>query len=220
MADPMRVAVVDAHPLFRKGLVDTISGPRLVVVAEGETIEDMRRIVQQSKPDILIFDIGIAGGGIGVADKALRARSDLRIIILTASDDQADVADALRIGVHGYILKGVGGTELLNAIESIHLGQPYISPALATRLLVRTKGKSLLADRASVIGLTVRDRRVLRHLVKGLSNRELASELGVDVRTIKYYLSRIFKKMRVQSRVEAILEAQKMRLDFSDQGHS
>jgi DNA-binding NarL/FixJ family response regulator len=220
MADSIRIAIVDAHPLFRKGLVDTISGPRMTIVAQGETIEDMRRIVEQSKPDILIFDIGIPGGGVGVADNALRARSDLRIIILTASDDQADVADALRIGVHGYILKGVGGTELVDAIECVHLGQPYISPALATRLLVQTKGKSLLADRASVIGLTVRDKRVLHHLAKGLTNRQLASELGVDVRTIKYYLSRIFKKMRVQGRVEAILEAQKMRLDFRDQGHS
>jgi len=219
VANRIRIAVVDRQPLFRMGLVDTLACRKLVVVAEGETADDLRRIVQEAKPEILIFDISICGDSIGVAEKALRARSNLKIVILTASDDEKDVADAIRIGVHGYILKDVSGAELLKAIEMICLGQPYITPSLAARLLIRTKGKSLLADQAGdTIGLTQRDRRVLRQLTKGLSNRELASELGVNVRTAKYYLSRLFKKMRVNSRVDAILEAQRMKLGHGDPG--
>ena len=162
---------------------------------------------------MLIFDTGICGDGISMAEKALRARPDLKIIILTASDNEKDVVDALRIGVHGYILKQVSAPELLKAIDVVRLGEPYITPSLASRLLIGTKGKSLLADQAGdKLGLTQRDRRVLRHLAKGLSNRELASVLGVKVRTAKYYLSQLFKKMQVQGRVDAILKAQKMNL--------
>jgi len=197
------------------GLVDALSTRKLAVVAEGETGDDLRRIVQESKPEILIFDLNICGDGIGVAEKALRAQSTLKIVILTASDDEEDVADAIRIGVHGYILKDVSGAELLTAVEMISLGGNYITPSLASRLLIRTKGKSLLADQTcDITGLTQRDRRVLRHLTKGLSNRELASELGVSIRTAKYFLSQLYKKMRVQSRVDAIVEAQKMKLGY------
>lgn len=214
MADRIHIAVVDGQPLFRRGLVDTLSGRKWMVVAEGQTGDDLRRIVQESKPEILIFDIGICSDGIGLAERALRAQSNLKIVVLTASDDEKDVADALRIGVQGYILKDVSGAELIKAIELIRTGKPYITPSLASRLLMKTKGKSLLADQAGdAIGLTPRDRRVLRHLSRGLSNRELASELGVPVRTAKYYLSRLFKQMRVESRVDAIVAAHKMKLD-------
>jgi DNA-binding CsgD family transcriptional regulator len=85
---------------------------------------------------------------------------------------------------------------------------------LAHRLLKQSKGKSLLADKAAAIGLTARGKNVLDHLAKGLSNQQIAAELGVNVRMIKYYLTGIFKKMRVRTRVEAILEARKLRLDL------
>lgn len=218
MADRIRVAVIDSHPLFRKGLVETISGRQMVVVAEGETADDARRIVHESSPDILIIDISISGDGIAGAEKALRLRPGLKVIVLTASDDAVDLAESLRIGVHGYILKGVTEAELLNAMKAIHRGEPYITPSLASRLLAKSRGKSVFADEPNAIGLSLRDRRVLRQLARGLTNRELAAELGVNVRTIKYYLSQVFKKLRVHSRVEAILKVQKMRLDFRDQG--
>ena len=220
MADRVKIAVVDGQPLFRKGLVDTISSSGLLVVAEGETADDAARIVQQSKPDILILDISIFGDGLGAAAAALRKRSTLKIVILTASDNKGDVAEALRIGAQGYILKGVSGPQLLEALGLIQLGERYITPALAARLIMQSRGKSLLADKASDIGLTLRDRRVLRHLAKGLSNQELALELGVNIRTIKTYLSQIFRKLEVRSRVEAVLEAQKIRLDLSDEAQS
>jgi DNA-binding NarL/FixJ family response regulator len=217
-ANGIRIAVVDRQPIFRVGLVDTLATRRLAaVVAEGESADDLRRIARESKPDILIFDPGISGDSIVVAERAQRARPALKVVILTSSDDDDDVAEALGSGVRGYILKDVSAEELMRAIERIGAGETYITPSLASRLLVKTKGKPLAAGQAGAAsGLTQRDRRVLRCLTKGLSNRELASDLGVNLRTAKYYLSQLYKKMGVQGRVDAILAAQRMKPSRGD----
>ena len=217
MADRISVAVVDGQPLFRQGLANAIIGSRLVVVAEGGTADDAHRAVQKSKPDVLLLDIGVPGDGIGAAEDILRIRPNIKVVILTASDDEEDVAHALCIGVHGYILKDVSGPDLVSAIEAIHRGEPYITPALASRLLMQNKGRSLLVQRTEDVGLTLRDKQILGYLAKGLTNQEIARSLGVNVRTIKHYLTQVFRKMRVRNRVEAILEAQRMRLELDGQ---
>jgi DNA-binding NarL/FixJ family response regulator len=222
MTNPaVRIAAVDNDPLYRKGLVETISGPGLVVLAEGETAEDVVRIVREHRPDVLILEIGLSGDAIAAVKAALRTRPGLKVIFLTSSSDEDDLSDALRVGVHGYILKGVRGPELITAITAVHNGESYVTPALGARMLIQTKGKLLApASKGEQMHLTFRDRRVLHNLAKGLSNRELASELGVSVRTIKYYVSRLFRKMGVRSRFQAILETKRMQLDLSDQGRT
>jgi two-component system, NarL family, nitrate/nitrite response regulator NarL len=211
--DRIKVAVVDAHPLYRHGLVNAMAGSRLVVVAEGETAEDAQRAVQKGKPDVLLLDIAVPGDGMGAAQEALRLRASLKVVVLTASDGEDDVADALRAGVHGYILKEVTGPDLVSAIEAIHRGEPYVTPALASRLLMRSKGRPLVPQRSEDVGLTARDRRILGYLAKGLTNQEIARSLGMNVRTVKHYLTLVFRKMRVRNRVEATVEAQRMRLE-------
>lgn len=209
--------MVDAHPLYRQGLANAMAGSNLVVVAEGATADDARRAVQNGEPDVLLLDIDVPGDGIGAAEDILRVRPNLKVVILTASDDEEDVTDALRKGVHGYILKGVGGQELVSAIEAIHGGEPYVTPTLASRLLMRNKGKSLAVQNAVDVGLTPRDRQILGHLAKGLTNQEIARGLGINVRTFKHYLTLVFRKMRVRNRVEAILEAQRMGIELDCQ---
>ena len=213
VADRIKVAVVDAHPLYRHGLVNALAGSRLVVVAEGGTAEDAQRAVQKGKPDVLLLDIAVPGDGMGAAQEALRLRANLKVVVLTASDGEDDVADALRMGVHGYILKEVTGPDLVSAIEAIYRGEPYVTPALASRLLMRSKGRPLVPQRSEDVGLTARDKRILGYLAKGLTNQEIARSLGMNVRTVKHYLTQVFRKMRVRNRVEATVEAQRMRLD-------
>lgn len=212
MADRVRIAIVDSYPIFRKGLVDTISGSRRVVVAEGETTEDVLRIVAELDLDILIMDPSISAYSMGIIEKLLNENAGLKIIALTASDDEADVAEALRCGIHGYILKGVTGTELLSAIDNIVAGESYVTPTLGSRMLMKAKSKQGFTYIAAAADLTHHDRWVLRRLAKGLNNRQIAGELGINVRTAKYYLSQLFKKLGVRSRLEAVLKAQKMGL--------
>ncbi len=217
VADRIKVAVVDAHPLYRHGLANALAGSRLVVVAEGGTAEDAHRAVQKGKPDILLMDMEVPGDGMGAAQAVLRLRSSLKVVVLTASDDEEDVAEALRMGVHGYILKDVSGPELVSAIEAVYRGEPYITPALASRLLMRSKGRPLAPHRGEDVGLTARDKRILGYLAKGLTNQEIARSLGMNVRTVKHYLTQVFRKMRVRNRVEATVEAQRMRLELDGQ---
>ncbi|HEX5957220.1 MAG TPA: response regulator transcription factor [Hyphomicrobiaceae bacterium] len=211
MPDCVRIAIIDRHPIFRRGLVDTVSSDRMTVVAEGETVDDAMAIVSAGNVDLLVLGVSISRDAIDAAEHAMRAQKKLKVVILTDSDDEADAVEAIRAGVQGYILKGVTGPELLNALDLIVADTSYITPSLASRLLMMT-GKPVLADGAGDIDLSHRDRRVLRHLAKGLSNEQLALELGVTVRTTKYYLSQIFRKLRVRSRVEAMVKAQSMRL--------
>jgi DNA-binding NarL/FixJ family response regulator len=213
MSDCLRIAIIDSHPIFRRGLIDTVSSERMAVVAEGERADDAMHILAKSDADILIMGLSISRDSLEAAEKILRTHKNLKIAILTDSDDDADVVDAIRAGIQGYILKGVTGPELLSALDLIAAGQPYITPALASRLLMITGGKPTLAGRTCDMGLSLRDKWVLRHLTKGLSNEQLALELGVTVRTVKYYLSQIFKKLRVRSRVEAVVKAQKIGLN-------
>jgi two-component system, NarL family, nitrate/nitrite response regulator NarL len=217
VADRVKVAVVDAQPLYRQGLANALGGSRLVLVAEGETAADVHAAVQKGKPDVLLLDIGVPGDGMGAAANILRARPGLKVVILTACDDEANVTDALRMGVHGYILKDVNGPQLVSAIEAIHRGEPYVTPALASRLLMQRRGKAPAAQRNGSVDLTDRDRQLLGYLAKGLTNQEIARSLGMNVRTVKHYLTQVFRKMRVRNRVEAILEAQKMRLELDGQ---
>jgi DNA-binding NarL/FixJ family response regulator len=213
-ADRIKVALVDAHPLYRHGLVNALAGSRFVVVAEGGTAEDAHRAVRKRKPDVLLIDIAVPGDVMGAVQEALRLRSSLKVVVLTASDGEEDVTDALRIGVHGYILKDVSGPELVSAIEAIHRGEPYITPALASRLLMRSRGRPLAPHRGDNADLTARDKRILGYLAKGLTNQEIARSLGMNVRTVKHYLTHVFRKMRVRNRVEATVEAQRMRVEL------
>lgn len=221
MTDRINVAVVDSHPLFRQGLANAVLGSRLVVVAEGATADEARRAAQKSKPDILLLDIGVPGDGAGAAADILRSRTSVKVVILTASDSENDVSDMLRIGVHGYILKDVNGPDLISALEAIHRGEPYITPALASRMLMRNRRKPRQAQpikNGKDPGLTPRDRRILGHLAKGMTNQEIARDLGVNIRTVKHYLTQVFRRMSVRNRVEAILEAQRIGLDFDRTG--
>jgi len=214
MTVPVRIAVVDKHPLFREGVIQTIGQRGLVVVAMGESAADACRIVEETQPDILLLDISIAGEGLEPVRRILRAHPRVKVVALTAADDEEIVAEALNAGVQGYILKGVSGAELVSAIQAINRDEPYVTPELASRLLVQRRRKDLSRkqEEAADLGLTEREREMLGCLAKGLTNSEIAAELGVTVRYTKNLLASAYKKMRVHNRVAATIEAQKMGL--------
>jgi DNA-binding NarL/FixJ family response regulator len=159
----------------------------------------------------MLIDISIPEGGMEAAVGIARGGSNCKLVVLTALDDVMSVSKALSAGVKGYILKGISGTELVAAIKSIHLGLPFVTPELASRLLTDAKGGALLPMREAKLqaALSYREQQILLHVSKGLTNKEIADRLGLTVGTIKHYVTQLFKKMNVRNRLEAIQVAQK-----------
>jgi two-component system, NarL family, nitrate/nitrite response regulator NarL len=213
MHRPIRIAVIDPYPIFREGIVRTLArSAHFAVVAEGETTGDAFGALQNNAPDILTIDISAVEHGIHDMQRICRDWPSCKVAILTAVDDALSVFNALAIGVRGYILKGVSGSELIEALEAIHAGQPFVTAELASRLLMDAKGGPLLPLRGAEVYATLssREQQVLAHISKGRTNREIAEELGVTVKTIKYYLTQVFKKLKVTNRMQAIQVSQKL----------
>jgi DNA-binding NarL/FixJ family response regulator len=207
MPKPIRVAVIDPHPLFRRGVIATLQrSDDLILVGEGATIDDARRILRDKAPDLLILEIAIPRGLEIAADIV---KNGVRCLVLTALDDVLSVSTALEAGVSGFILKGVSGLDLIKALKTVHGGQRYATPELAFRMLELGSEKSL-APRRDVKrrgGFNQREQELLDHITKGLTNEEIAKKLGLSHGTIKYYISQLFKKMRVRNRLQAIMAA-------------
>jgi two-component system, NarL family, nitrate/nitrite response regulator NarL len=212
MSEPIRIAVIDPYPIFREAVVQTITRcADLALVAEGGTAAEARAAVRETEPDILLIDISLPEGGIDAAIGIAKSASNCKLVVLTALDDVISVSKALSAGVKGYILKGVSGTELVEAMKTIHRGLPFVTPELASRLLTDAKGGALLPLREAKLqaALSYREQQILTHVSHGLTNKEIADRLGLTVGTIKHYVTQLFKKMNVRNRLEAIQAAQK-----------
>ncbi len=208
MNSPIRIAVVDPYPLYRQGVVQTIArSPDLALMAEGEGVADARRLLSEGGIDILMLDVTIFDGSARGLDDLAKTCGDCKLIILTAHDDMFTVSAALGAGVRGYILKGVSGIELIATIKTVQAGQPFVTPELASRMLVEGIGSPRAAKETA---LSIRERQVLDHLSKGLTNKEIAALLGLHVKTIKFYLSALFKKLKVTNRVQAMKTAREL----------
>jgi two-component system, NarL family, nitrate/nitrite response regulator NarL len=212
--EKIRVAVIDPYPLFRQGIIQTIvHAGGLALVAEGATWLDAQHAAREHRPDVLIVDIGgLPDGGVDGVQEFLKSAPACKLVVLTSLDDVGSVSKALAAGIQGYILKGVTGAELVEAIAAIHNGQPYITPKLASRLLTEARGGPLSAIREPnpKLELSYREQQVLIRISRGLTNKEIASQLGLNERTIKHYLTQLFKKMQVRNRLQAIQTAKRL----------
>ncbi|MDX8480732.1 response regulator transcription factor [Mesorhizobium sp. VK24D] len=205
MTAPIRIAIVDDHPLFREGVARSlgeIGGFELV--GEGASAEDAERLVRASAPDILMLDISMPGGGLNALASILSAAPEQKIVMLTVSETNADVAQALKAGARGYVLKGVGSKSLAEILRDVANGQSYVSPTLSARLLsdlLQPTGRK--PDPLSQ--LTGREAEILRLVAEGLSNKEVAARLSLQEKTVKHHMTRVLAKLNVRNRTEAAL---------------
>jgi two-component system, NarL family, nitrate/nitrite response regulator NarL len=212
----IRVVVVDDHPMFRAGLIQTVTVDRDVsVVGEGSSAAEAVELVRSLQPDILLLDARMEDSGIDRIGDVLAAHPPVRVIMVTASDDDTAVARALEAGVSGYVLKGIAGTDMRAILRSVSEGENYISQDLVGRLLSILKGKSDSTQHEPAANLSGQETQVLQALALGLNNREIGVRLGVTERTIKFHLSNAFTKLKVRNRVEASIAARRMWPDLS-----
>lgn len=211
MSDLITIVVVDDHPLFREGVVSTLQESGYFdVVAQAGTLEDALVAAEKYLPDLLLLDVSMPGGGIETAREITRQVPIVKIIMLTVSEHEDDVQEALKAQARGYVLKGVGSSELTSILRDIHNGDSYISPNLAANLLKRSTDRSRKADAIEDFDLNDRERQILEKLASGMSNREIADDIYLSEKTVKHYMTNIMHKLHVSNRVQAAIKAYEM----------
>lgn len=204
----IRVVLADDHPIFRDGLVRSLEeGGVFTVAGAGGNADEAVTLVERHAPDLALLDISMPGGGIEAARRIRAVAPATRIAMLTVSEDEQDVAEALRAGAIGYVLKGVAARELTGILAGVARGEAHVSPGLAARLLGELDARPRRATRRPIDDLTRREEDILRRVAQGMSNREVADALELQEKTVKHYMTSILDKLQARNRVEATLIA-------------
>jgi two-component system nitrate/nitrite response regulator NarL len=206
MSGAIRIAVIDDHPMFREGAVQTLACTEgIEVVGEGATAADALKVAEELRPDVMLLDISLPGGGVEAAANIARACPSVRAVMLTASESELDVASALQAGARGYILKGSSAAEVIETVRAIFKGESYVAPSLAARLLIQMGKRNEVVANKPVSDLTAREDEILALVSSGMTNKEIANRLRLTERTVKHHMTSIMRKSNVRNRVEAML---------------
>ncbi|HSF94793.1 MAG TPA: response regulator transcription factor [Thermohalobaculum sp.] len=206
--EKIRIVIVDDHPIYRDGVALTLSeSDEFEVAGEGASADEAVALAEQLKPDIALLDISMPGGGISAVARVRAASPATKVAMLTVSEAEEVVMDALRAGATGYILKGISADELTNTLREIAAGRPYVSPALAARLLAALRAPKEAKPRDALRQLNHREANILRLVSQGLSNKEVARALDLQEKTVKHYMTGILQKLNARNRVEATVIA-------------
>ena len=207
MTQSVRLAIVDDHPLLREGVARSLAETgAFEICGEGASADDAIRLAGEVKPDILLIDISMPGGGLHALQAIRASQPDMKVVILTVSEANDDVTSALNAGAQGYVLKGVGSKMLAEILQGVARGETYVSPVLAARMLANLKDMNARASPANPLSLlTQRERQILEFVGSGLSNKEVAIRLALQEKTVKHHMTRIMAKLRVRNRTEAAM---------------
>jgi DNA-binding NarL/FixJ family response regulator len=213
----IRVLIADDQPLFRRGL-NVVLGTeeRIEVVAEAEDGEDAIAKAEEFAPDVVLMDVRMPRVNGIEAARAIRERvPSTKILMLTVSDEDQDLFEAIKAGASGYLLKEVSVEEVAESVRGIVQGQTLISPSMASKLLtefVALEKRVSEKQQYTTPTLTSRELEVLKLVARGMSNREIATDLYISENTVKNHVRNILEKLHLHSRMEAVLYAMRERL--------
>jgi DNA-binding NarL/FixJ family response regulator len=197
------VVIVDDHRIFRTGVKAEL-GDLVEVLGEAETVEDAVRLIVEQKPDVVVLDVHMpGGGGVEVIEQVAKSRPQQRFLALSVSDDPQDVIAIVRAGARGYVTKTITGEELADAVRRVRDGDAVFSPRLAGFVLDAFAG-DLPAEEVDpeLDQLTAREREVLRHIARGYMYKEIALRLNISVKTVEAHVSSVLRKLQLSNRHE------------------
>ena len=215
--ETIRVLVADDHELFRRGLRQVLEDEDdIKVVAEAGDGEEAVELSREHMPDVVVMDVRMPiRSGIEATRAVKQDLPHCKILMLTISDEEDDLYQAIKSGANGYLLKEISIDEIGNAVRSVHGGQSLISPSMASKLL--TEFASMIKktdDRQQVPTprLTDREMEVLKLVAKGMNNRDIAKQLFISENTVKNHIRNILEKLQLHSRMEAVVYAVREKL--------
>jgi DNA-binding NarL/FixJ family response regulator len=208
--DAVRVLLVDDHDLFRTGLRTLLEEQDIDVVGEAPSGEEALRLVQELAPDVVLMDLEMPGmGGVRATREITTVAPLTRVVVLTISDQDSDVMDAILAGACGYLLKDASIQDLLRGITGAAVGESLISPGIAAKVLQRLRATHTVPEAAELIEaqLSNREIEVLKLIANGKDNAEIAKELFISAKTVKNHISNILLKLSIQNRIQAAVYA-------------
>ena len=222
-AEPIRAMIVDDHALFRRGLEMVLEEePDIELVGQASDGAEAVEKAAESLPDVVLMDIRMPrSSGIEACRAMKEAAPSAKIVILTISDEEEDLFEAIRAGASGYLLKDIPLDEVADAVRAVHGGQSLINPSMAGKLLTEfsTLARRDDEERAQEVPaprLTEREMQVLKLVARGMNNRDIAKELFISENTVKNHVRNILEKLQIHSRMEAVMVAVREKLiEFS-----
>lgn len=208
----IKVLLVDDHTLLRQGLRKLLELEHSIeVVGEAENGKEALEKAKELNPDVVLLDINMPGmNGVEATSFLKESHPETKIIILTIHKDDEYIFEAVKAGASGYLLKDVDTQDLVRAVETAFKGESIIDPAIASKLLHEFSRISKGNVETLHDCLTEREREILRLLVQGLSNRDVAEKLFISEKTVKNHISNIFRKLEVTDRTQAVVKALKI----------
>lgn len=212
----IRIALIDDHTLFRSGLKALLTRQNdFEIVGEAADGLEGVKLVEQVKPDLVLLDLDMPTmNGHEALEQILEADPNMAVLMLTVSEDGDDLAECMRLGARGYLLKKIDADFLLQSVRHAVAGDSVISPEMTSKLVMKLRRDSYLAAPApDVEWLTPRERQILAWLARGVSNKEIARALDLAESTVKVHVQSVLRKLNIKSRVQAAVFAVEHHLD-------
>ena len=202
----VRVVLADDHPIVREGLKLLVnSQPDMEVVGEAADGELALRAAKELAPDVLVVDLSMPlMSGHEVTERVRRAYPAVKVLALTVHEERVYLTQLLRAGASGYVLKRAAPSELVRAVRAVAAGGTYIDPSIAGAVVEGYLGGTAEPSQASPDSLSDREREVLVRIARGYSNKEIAAELGLSIKTVETYKGRMTEKLGLKSRVDIV----------------
>jgi DNA-binding NarL/FixJ family response regulator len=211
---PLRLLVVDDHEVVRQGLVAVLSRhEEFQVVAEASTVAESIAAAKRFEPDLVVMDVRLPdGSGIEACREIRTELPATRVVMLTSYPDEEAVLSAILAGASGYLLKQIRGRDLVSALEAVGRGDSLLDPAVTERVLERVRRIASGDEKDELSELTAQERKILRLVADGKTNKEIAGEVFLSDKTVKNYVSSILSKLNLQRRAQAAAFVAKHRL--------